>query len=174
MARSRSGSKRRASWCRHPARCGGRRRPGLTGGQAPLRTIEPMAATSRSATAAPRQASGGTAPLAYFWGDDAFGLEGAVEAFRTDAARFPEGAPARWRPGQDGPETGRSIGELIERIGTGSLFGDGTLVVVGGLGALVRRGVDRDRFVEALGQVAPGNGLAVVDETDSGKKDPPS
>jgi DNA polymerase III delta subunit len=133
-----------------------------------------MAAPARSTATAPPRAPAGTAPLAYLWGDDAFGLESAVEAFRSDPARFPEGPPARWRPGADGPETGRSVGELVERLGTGTLFGEGTLVIVGGVGALTRRNVDRDRLLAALGQVAPGNGLAIVEETDSGRKDPPS
>ncbi|HEX8026531.1 MAG TPA: hypothetical protein VF484_10015, partial [Candidatus Limnocylindrales bacterium] len=43
-----------------------------------------------------------------------------------------------------------------------------------GLGALIRRNVDRDALIAALETVAPGNGLAVVEETDSGRKDPPS
>jgi DNA polymerase III delta subunit len=115
-----------------------------------------------------------SAPLAYFWGDDAFGLDAAVEAFRADATRFPTGAPARWRPTADGGESGRAIGDIVERLATGSLFGDGTLALVSGVGALTRRGTDRDRLLDALPQVAPGNGLAIVEETDSGKKDPPS
>jgi DNA polymerase III delta subunit len=123
---------------------------------------------------ASRPASGGTAPLAYLWGDDAYGLDTAVEAFRADPARFPAGAPARSRLGTDGVEPGRAIGELVERLGTGSLFGEGSLAIVSGIGGLTRRGVDRDRLLEALTQVAPGNGLAIVEETDSGKKDPPS
>ena len=114
------------------------------------------------------------APLAYLWGDDAYGLDAAVEAFRTDATRFPTGVPARWRAPGDGGDSGRLLGELVERLATGSLFGDGTLALVSGVGALTRRGADRDRLVEVLGQVAAGNGLAIVEETDSGKKDPPS
>lgn len=116
----------------------------------------------------------GSAPLAYLWGDDAFGLDSAVDAFRTDPNRFPAGAPGRWRAGAEVGESGRLLGEIIERIGTGSLFGEGTLVIVGGVTQLTRRGSDRDRLVEALGQVAPGNGLAIVEETETGRKDPPS
>jgi DNA polymerase III delta subunit len=114
------------------------------------------------------------APLAYLWGDDAYGLDAAVEAFRSDSSRFPTGVPATWRPVADGGESGRSLGEIVERLATGSLFGDGTLALVSGAGGLTRRGADRDRFLEVLGQVAPGNGLAIVEETDSGKKDAPS
>ena len=114
------------------------------------------------------------APLAYLWGDDAYGLDAAVEAFRNDSGRFPTGVPSRWRPRADGGEPGRAIGDIVERLATGSLFGDGTLALVSGVGALTRRGTDRDRLLEALPQVAPGNGLAIVEETDSGKKDPPN
>jgi len=45
---------------------------------------------------------------------------------------------------------------------------------VSGLGVLIRRTADRDSLIEALAYVAPGNGLAIVEETESGKKDPPS
>jgi len=118
--------------------------------------------------------SPGAAPLAYLWGDDAYGLDVAVEAFRNDQHRFPTGAQSRWRPTADGGESGRAIGEIVERLATGSMFGDGMLALVSGASALTRRGVDRDRLLEVLLQVAPGNGLAIVEETDSGKKDPPS
>ncbi|HLX34010.1 MAG TPA: hypothetical protein VKR30_02080 [Candidatus Limnocylindrales bacterium] len=47
-------------------------------------------------------------------------------------------------------------------------------MLVTNLGPLVRRGAERDRFIEALGRIAPGNGLGVVEETDSGRKEPPS
>jgi DNA polymerase III delta subunit len=134
-----------------------------------------MAAPTRAeATRASRSPAAGSAPLAYVWGDDAYGLDATIEAFRTDPIRFPGGAPTRWRPAADAGETGRGIGELVERLATGSLFGEGTLAIVASLGQLTRRGPDRDRLVEALGQVAPGNGLAIVEETDSGRKDPPS
>ncbi len=118
--------------------------------------------------------STGEAPLAYLWGDDTFGLDAAVEAFRTDPTRFPSGPPSRWRPMVEGGDAARTLGEIVERVATGSLFGDGTLALMSGVGALTRRGVDRDRLIATLGQVADGNGLAIVEETDSGKKDPPS
>ena len=47
-------------------------------------------------------------------------------------------------------------------------------MIVSGVGQLTRRSVDRDRLIQAFGQMATGNGLAIVEETDSGKKDPPS
>jgi DNA polymerase-3 subunit delta len=123
-----------------------------------------------SATAAPRA----TAPLAYFWGDDAYGLEAALETFRNDRNRFPDGAPERWRPDADRTEPARLLGELHERLATGTMFGGGTVAIVRGAGAMVRSNESRDLFLAALASVAPGNGLAVLEETESGSKDPPS
>jgi len=114
------------------------------------------------------------APLAYFWGDDAYSLDAAVESFRRDPARFPDGLPERWRVRGDGGDGARILAELTERLATGAMFGGGTLVVVAGLGQLVRRNVDRDALLAALPLTAPGNGLAIAEETDSGRKDPPS
>jgi DNA polymerase III delta subunit len=123
-----------------------------------------------SATAPPR----GTAPLAYYWGDDAYGLEAALDAFRADPARFPAGPPERWRPETDRGDPVRLLGEIRERLATGSMFGAGSVAILRGAGGLVRSNDQRDRFLEALTTVAPGNGLAVLEETDSGVKDPPS
>src|SRR5689334_24204110 len=122
------------------------------------------------ATAPPRA----TAPLAYFWGDDAYSLDAAVEAFRADPARFPDGAPERWRPEAERTDPGRLLGELQERLATGSMFGGGSLAILRGAGALVRSNAGRDQLLGALATIAPGNGLVVVEETESGVKDPPS
>lgn len=78
-----------------------------------------MDGTGASATGPGR----GTAPLAYFWGDDAYGLEAAVDAFRKDPSRFPGGEPERWRPEADGRDPARLLGEIRERLATGSMFG---------------------------------------------------
>ena len=122
-----------------------------------------------SATATAR----GTARLAYFWGDDAFGLEAAVETFRKDATRFPEGTPDRWRP-EERPESGRLLGEIRERLATGSMFGSGSLAIVPGLGAQVRSTAGKEELAAILATVAPGNGLAIVEETESGGREAPS
>ncbi len=114
------------------------------------------------------------APLAYFWGDDAYGLDGAVEAFRRDNARFPDGLPERWRVRGDSGDSTRILADLTERLATGAMFDGGTLVVLAGLGQLVRRNQDRDALLATLPLIAPGNGLAIAEETDSGRKDPPS
>jgi DNA polymerase III delta subunit len=114
-----------------------------------------------------------TAPLAYFWGDDAFGLEAAVEAFRKDPNRFPAGPPDRWRP-EERPESGRLLGEIRERLATGSMFGAGSVAIVGGLGTQVRSTAGKDELAAILATVAPGNGLAIVEETESGGREAPS
>jgi len=126
---------------------------------------------SRVSATAPTR---GTAPLAYYWGDDAYGLDAALEAFRTDSTRFPDGPPDRWRPETERTEPARLLGEIRERLATGSMFGGGSIAIIRGAGALIRSNDQRDALFEALATVAPGNGLAVLEETDSGVKDPPS
>src|SRR6185295_3714869 len=127
--------------------------------------------TSREPATAPPHAS---APLAYFWGDDAYALDAAVEAFRADPARFPDGAPERWRPEAERTEPGRLLSEIRERLATGSMFGGGSLAILRGTGGLVRSNEQRALLLDAVASLAPGNGLAIVEETESGVKDPPS
>jgi DNA polymerase-3 subunit delta len=129
-----------------------------------------MPPTPGGATASPP----GTAPLAYFWGDDAYGLEAALDAFRNDPARFPYGPPERWRPEAERTEPGRLLGELTERLATGSMFGGGSVAILRGAGALIRSNDAKAQLLGAFETIAPGNGLAVVEETESGAKDPPS
>jgi len=129
-----------------------------------------MQTGSGSATGSPRAA----APLAYFWGDDGYGIEAALEAFRTDPARFPDGAPERWRPDVDRTDPGRLLDELRARLATGTMFGAGSLAILSGAGALARSNDQKAALAEALAMVAPGNGLAVLEETESGAKDPPA
>jgi hypothetical protein len=126
------------------------------------------------ATATATAPSRGGAPLAYFWGDDAYGLEAAVEALRKDPGRFPGGEPDRWRPEADGRDPGRLLGEIRERLATGSMWGGGSLAIVSGAGAMVRNSAGKEAFAAILATVAPGNGLAIVEETESGMKEPPS
>ncbi len=45
--------------------------------------------------------------------------------------------------------------------------------MISGTGALLRRNQDRDALLGALDAMAPGNGLAVVEETESGRREPP-
>ena len=116
----------------------------------------------------------GTAPLAYFWGDDAYGLEAALDAFRNDPRRFPDGPPERWRPEAERTEPARLLGEIRERLATGSMFGGGSVAILRGAGGLIRSNDARAQLLGAFETIAPGNGLAIVEETESGAKDPPS
>ena len=114
------------------------------------------------------------ASVAYFWGDDGFAIDAAVEAFRADAARFPGGPPERSRVRGEVVDGARILGELRERLATSTMFGSGTMAVVSNAGPLVKRGEDRDAFLSAIGLLAEGNGLVIAEETDSGAKAPPS
>src|SRR5262245_35826111 len=97
----------------------------------------------------PATASGrASAPLAYFWGDDAYGLEAAVEALRNDRIRFPDGPPERWRPDAGRTEPGRLLGEIHERLATGSLFGGGSIVILRGVRGLIRSNDQRDLLTD--------------------------
>lgn len=116
----------------------------------------------------------GTAPLAYFWGDDAYGLEAALDGFRNDAIRFPDGPPERWRPEAERTEPARLLGEIRERLATGSMFGGGSVAILRGVGGMIRSNDARNLLLGAFKTIAPGNGLAIVEETESGATDPPS
>ena len=112
--------------------------------------------------------------VAYFWGDDAYGIDAAVETFRRDPLRFPGGVPERWRIRADNTDPMRLLGELRTRVATGTMFGAGTIAILSNAGPLVRKGTDRAFLIETIGLIADGNGLVVAEETDSGKKDPPA
>lgn len=112
--------------------------------------------------------------IAYFWGDDGYGLEVAIDALRGDVGRFPAGAPERWRIQTDSVDVGRTLGELRARLATGTMFGAGVLAIVSNAGQLVRKTSDRLALIETMSLIAEGNGLVVVEETDAGRKEPPS
>ena len=114
-----------------------------------------------------------TSPLAYFWGDDelaaARGGGGAPgDARRRDRcaaralgrARRPERAPA----------------DQIARLRSGSrrprCSAAASLAVVSNPGPLLQATEHRTSFLAALGLVAPGNALVVLDATQSGAKAP--
>ena len=64
------------------------------------------------------------------------------------------------------------IGELHGRVATPVMFGGGTLAIVMNPGSLVVKGEDRDAFLAAIGLVAPGNALVILDASQSGAKAP--
>jgi DNA polymerase III delta subunit len=115
-----------------------------------------------------------TVPIAYIWGDDEFAIERSVSDFARrlgDAA----GSPLeRWDIRFEKNRAAIQFEELAERLGTGVMFGGGTLAVAFNLGLAVTSKATRDRLVATLKDLPPGNALVAVDLVDTGKaKDAP-
>ena len=111
-----------------------------------------------------------TVPLAFFWGDDELSAARAVDRFEATLAAE-SGAPMeRWLLRGNRNTASSLIGDLHGRVATPVMFGGGTLAVVLNPGALVVKGEDRDAFLAAIGLVAPGNGLVILDASDSGRE----
>jgi DNA polymerase-3 subunit delta len=125
-----------------------------------------------------------TPSLAYFWGEDAYGLGDAARRLeKALAAR--DGQPVDvWRTSGDEDETGSDAGEgsgkrrarildqVEQRLSTATLFGGGTLVVVRQPASLVRETAARERLIALLPQVGQGNALCFVDLVAAGGKGP--
>ena len=105
--------------------------------------------------------------LAYFYGDDTYGLSRAAEGV-LDRLRSEVGDIERWHVSGDAT----TVGRIAERVATGSLFGGGTLVTVQEPGPLLRSRDDRDGLVGLLSSVAPGNGLVFVESSDGSNRRP--
>jgi DNA polymerase-3 subunit delta len=105
--------------------------------------------------------------IAYFYGDDTYGLARAADAIHE---RLATGGLdiERWRVSGDST----TVGRIAERLATASLFGGGTLVVLSEPGALVRSRDDRDALITLLAAIAPGNGLVIVESTDGSNRRP--
>ena len=113
-----------------------------------------------------------TVPLAFFWGDDELSAARAIDRFEATLAAE-SGAPMeRWLLRGNRNTASSLVGDLHGRVATPVMFGGGTLAVVLNPGALVVKGEDRDAFLAAIGLVAPGNGLVIVDASDSSAKGP--
>jgi DNA polymerase III delta subunit len=110
-----------------------------------------------------------TAPLGYYWGDDSYGVNHAPDAL------------AKWLAG-DGPPLDKlrltgahtTAAEIAEKVATATMFGGGTLVIVAEPAPLVATKPLAARLAEALGSVAPGNGLAFLDSVDGTARRPAS
>jgi len=112
------------------------------------------------------------APLLYVWGDDDLLAERLVERFEHALATELGSPLERWDLRADLPTAGTGAAQLQERLGTGVLFGGGTLAVVANPGALVRRNDTRDRVVGAIGAMAAGNAVVFVEAARSSAKGP--
>ncbi len=105
--------------------------------------------------------------LGYFFGDDGYGLERAADEV-LERLRAGGATVDRWRAAGDEV----TIGRLAERVGTASLFGGGTLVIVVDPGSLLRSREDREAVAALLRNVAPGNGLVFVEPNDGSNRRP--
>ena len=113
-----------------------------------------------------------TSPLAYFHGDDDMAAARAIDRLEASLAAE-SGAPMeRWMVRGDRNMAGGLIAALNERVATPVMFGGGTLAVVSNAGALVVRNEHRDAFLATVALVAPGNGLVVLEASQSGVKVP--
>lgn len=127
----------------------------------------------------------GSAPVAWFWGDDAWSIDRAVTDF---AARLAGGgdrlevwrAPSGDDDAGDGEAGGvakrraRVLEEAAARVGTATLFGGGTLVVIRQPAWIAREAAGQARLRALLDAVAPGNGLCFAELAGSDGKDPAS
>ena len=102
--------------------------------------------------------------LAYFHGDDGYGLDRAAEGIVAGLATT--GPVDRWRVGGDATSAAR----LAERLATASMFGGGTVAIVQEPGPLVRSKDERAALVSAIGQIAPGNGLVFIESSDGSRR----
>jgi DNA polymerase-3 subunit delta len=112
------------------------------------------------------------ARLLYVWGDDDLVAGRLVDRFAAALADELGGPPDRWDARADQASASSVAGQLHERLATPVLFGAGTLAVIENPGALVRRNADRDRVLEAISLMPPGNAVAFVEASRSGAKGP--
>ena len=101
------------------------------------------------------------------WGDDLLLIEEAVDALAQQLAAGGMGAPDRVRLKAEGRGSGDGaavLSNLAQKLGTGGLFGGGSLMVVAGAGRLARTKELRAGVASALANIAPGNAVALVDQ----------
>lgn len=113
-----------------------------------------------------------TPTVAYFWGDDDLAASRAVDALQAALGAETGAPPERWEVRGDRNRAGEQITRLHERVATPAMFGGGSLAVVTNPGPLVQSTEGRAAFLAALGLVAPGNALVILDATASGAKGP--
>ena len=109
-------------------------------------------------------------PLLYIWGDDELVAERLLTRFATALAGELGSPLERWDLRGDLATAATGAAQLHERLATGVLFGSGTLAVLRNPGALTRRNATRDRILDAIHQLAPGNALVIIEESKSDNK----
>ena len=104
--------------------------------------------------------------LAYLRGDDGYSMDRAADAIAERIAGDAGGTPDRWRTAG----AGTTPAQIAERIATAPLFGAGTLAIVTDPMPLLRSKADREALTDAIGMLAPGNGLVFLESSDGGGK----
>jgi DNA polymerase III delta subunit len=104
---------------------------------------------------------GPTAPIGYYWGEDSYGVSRGPDAL---ARRIEAKGEAVERVRLSGSST--SAQAILERVGTATMFGGGTLVVVAEPGPLIATKPLAAQLVEVFASIALGNGLAFLDAVD--------
>ncbi|MBA2255288.1 MAG: DNA polymerase III subunit delta [Chloroflexi bacterium] len=133
----------------------------------------------------------GAAPVAYWWGEDAFAMDqathrmaqdlgggsGPLEIWRVaadDESAVVEGTAATAAgstpPLAAGRRTARLLDQIEQHVYAAPLFGGGTLAVVRQPVSLFRETAARDRLLSIIGSVPPGNGLALLDLSAGGAR----
>jgi DNA polymerase III delta subunit len=116
-----------------------------------------------------------TAPLAYFWGDDGFAIERAVDSFAA-ALGDADGSSHRWTINAEDDigvdvdadavvprRRAAVLDEVEQRAATAPLFGGGLLIVIRQPAALLRSRASAERLLEIVRSLAPGNALAFTE-----------
>ncbi len=124
-----------------------------------------------------------TPTLAYFWGEDAYGIERAARTF-AERLSLPGEPMEVWRASLDddaGDEgvsgslakrRARALDGIEQHLGMAPLFGAGTLVVIRQPAGLLAEKEARQRLLALVGTVPPGNALCVTDLTAGGARSP--
>jgi DNA polymerase III delta subunit len=124
-----------------------------------------------------------TPPLAYFWGEDAFGIERAAASYVGRIS--PPGEQMEvWRTsldddtGDDGASSSaakrraRALDSIEQHLGMAPLFGAGTLVIIRQPAGLLAEKESRQRLLALVGTIPSGNALCVTDLTAGGATGP--
>jgi DNA polymerase III delta subunit len=104
--------------------------------------------------------------IAYYRGDDAYGIDQRIRQLANGIEQATGTAPERWRV--QGVET--TVGAIGERVATAPMFGGGTLAIVTDPAPLLRSKADRQALEATIPTVAPGNALVFVEIADRGAR----
>lgn len=115
-----------------------------------------------------------TSPLLYVYGDDDLLAERMIGRFAAKLAEELGSPLERWDLLAHVNTSTEEAARLHERLATPVMFGGGTMAVVAKPGNLVKKNVDRDTVLEAIGALAPGNALVLVDAIRTATKPKPS